>query len=180
MELDFAPVPAIQAVKAPAPAPASRILPSLTSTLPMPLSLAPKTLPAMTPDEALSRLKQPPTLPKPVAPLAPLAATASYPNRFTAADNLTYQIIILTVPEPQLNQNFEFSYTQDLEKNTITGKVSAILHSNPVDSVELKVPGPEGEEATIYHGILAAGIWKIQEYLSDFDLKQELKFLPMA
>ena len=105
-----------KAVKAPAPAPASRWLPSLTSTLPMPLSLAPKTLPAMTPDEALSRLKQPPTLPKPVAPLAPLAATANYPNRFTAADNLTYQIIILTVG-PQLNQNFEFSYTQDLEKD---------------------------------------------------------------
>jgi hypothetical protein len=115
-----------------------------------------------------------PLTPKPVTVLPQRSTTVSYPNSFTAADNLQYQIVMYTVPLPSVGQRL----TLNAGENQMEYTVSSIESVNPpIDSILITpVQVEENEEPQVSRGILVKGQWKI----SGLEDEHTVTFHPMA
>lgn len=138
--------------------------PPLTLTQPV-VAQPPLTLTQPTP-----MLPQPVT-PPPVTVLPSQPLTVTFPNMFVAADGLTYQIIMYTVPVPTVGQVVTLA-TGDA---TIEYTVSAIeKQTAPLDSILLAQTLPdtaeEGTQAPTSRAIVANGTWKIHGMQNDHTL----------
>lgn len=83
-----------------------------------------------------------------IIPQTRLESNAEFPNRFVAADGLNYQVIIYTVPLPQLNQIVNVTIGEEVITYTVVG----VKQGSYIDSINLS----DGLEAS-----LIAGKWKI-------------------
>lgn len=115
-----------------------------------------------------------PLSPKPTTILQQRPLSVDFPNLFTAADGLTYQIIIYTAPIPEIgqhviltigDQNTEFSVTS-IQKNTM-----------PIDDITITQIQIEGNEPpSPLRAIIMNGKWKIEgihdEHILTFRPKQ--------
>lgn len=137
--------------------------------------------PALTPQAAMARLTiaQPliptplssltnpifvpkPTSPgvaKPFTPLQPQPSTLNYPNLFRAADGLSYQVVIYTLPLPELNQRLTLS----VGGNNIEYIVTNIVKSSPpFDSIYITQSSVESDiEPAVSQAVVINGEWKI-------------------
>jgi hypothetical protein len=132
----------------PAPAPQPMITPFVPSPSPAPL---PTIAPIITPA---------PVTPAPTAVLPPQPATVAYPNLFTAADGLTYQIIIYTVPLPTVGQRMTLTINVDPETVVEYTVRSIEKQTPPFDTITI---GPvEGDAPEVSRAVLVNGVWKIE------------------
>lgn len=132
-------------------------------------SVLPQINPLITGNRPLSPSQRPLSPSRSIQPLAVLPTTVlqsvpqklNFPNLYTAADGLTYQIIIYTVPLPTVGQrillnvngsNFEYNVTQ-------------VKESAPFDEMIItQVSNPEIEQPTepqISQAVIINGQWKI-------------------
>lgn len=97
-----------------------------------------------------------PPVPKPMTPLQTQPAVLNFPNLFTAADGLSYQVVIYTVPCPKVGQDV----TLTVGENSDEYQVSSIHNSAPpFDS--FSIVKKNAVEPT-YQAVLMKGEWKIQ------------------
>lgn len=94
--------------------------------------------------------------PAPVAALPSQPTTLSYPNLFTAADGLTYQVIICTVPLPFVGQRVTM---EEAEKSTEYTVSSVDKASFPFDTITLVDTSEEQQSRAT--AILKNGVWKV-------------------
>ncbi|CAH6419974.1 Hypothetical protein HVR_LOCUS1031 [uncultured virus] len=147
-----------------------------TPTIPFPQVPLPGTLPtiqpivrgAVTPQLTLAvNVPKPlsPTIPKPFVPLPTQPTVVNHPNLFTAGDGLAYQVVMYTLPLPQVNQRVTLS----IGENNIEYRVSAMEKTSPpYDSILITrlpaedVPQVEdAEEQPTSKAILMNGEWKV-------------------
>lgn len=117
--------------------------------------LAPLVTPAaMDPAAALARLQQAPIVNRTVAAAVP--QQLSFPNRFTAGDNVEYQIVVLTLPVPKVGQKVKLQAGEEEIPLTVT---SIEKTDGPLDSIILTKDG--SEDTT--RGVVLSGVWKIDK-----------------
>jgi hypothetical protein len=131
------------------------------------LTTAQATTPFRVPSPRLAMPQQNILAPKPLSP-APVGLLpqqplgVSFPNTFTAADGLSYQIILYTAPIPTVGQFLTVSVGED----SFNYQVSAInSESYPIDDILITqvLPGtaePDTEPATS-RAIIMKGKWQI-------------------
>lgn len=113
------------------------------SNIPIPMVSTPVNLPR-------------PVIPTPVSLLPQKQTAINYPNLFTAADNLQYQIIMYTVPLPSIDQGVSVTFDED----TIEYVVSTIESTDsPFDSILISRIGVEEEE--ISRAVIVNGKWQV-------------------
>lgn len=144
--------------------------------------------PGMTPQAALARLAvaQPqqvvqPRVPSPrtqqVAPqpavVLPTQPTiVNFPNRFQAADGLTYQIVMYTVVVPEVGQKV---IMEDTANNQFTYIVSEKAGDQDIIISQVPEEVTEGTEPHVQRAMVIAGKWQIPDRLDD----THLTFLPI-
>ena len=118
-----------------------------------------------------------PLSPKPTTVLPPQPVTVGFPNVFTAADGLTYQIIIYTAPIPTIGQRVTLSmgdFNVDYNVTTIQGTTA------PIDDILLTQILPNdaepGTEAPVSRAIIMKGKWQIHGMQDE----HSLTFQPMV
>lgn len=115
-------------------------------------------------------------VPAPVtaAPATPTAVT--FPNIFMAADGLTYQIVMYTVPLPSLNQRCVVKVGEAEINYTV---VTITTPGAPVDSVfitqDLTPEAEAGTEPPMSRAVLSAGKWQIHGMQDE----HSVTFLPL-
>jgi len=82
---------------------------------------------------------------------APVAQPVHFANRFQAADELTYQIILYTVPLPHVGQKVTLSYGETTADYTVT----TVKDTAPVDEFWIT------KDEQISHVVLLSGKWQI-------------------
>lgn len=99
-----------------------------------------------------------PSLPSsPVAQLPSPAQQVGFPSRFKGADNKTYQILLYTVPLPELNQKAILTFDgQDASLEYTVTKIS----DGVVDSIEI-TPITEIETKEVSRAMVAGGKWQV-------------------
>jgi len=104
-----------------------------------------------------------PSIPRPFTMLQPQPVAINYPNLFTAADGLQYQIIVSTVPLPFTGQRV----TVQVADTVLDYRVSAVEKTSPpFDSITItEVLDPantaDQEPARISRAVLINGQWKV-------------------
>ena len=111
-----------------------------------------------------------PIIPNPVEIQPAQPAMVNYPNLFTAADGLQYQIILYTAPMPSLGQRV----TLALQESEFEYQVLQIESTNlPIDSI---IIGPVTEDnstadnSQLSRAIITKGEWKIHGFQQDHSL----------
>lgn len=173
------------------------IQPSQSTTSSYQPSMVPQTFmqPALSPQAAMSRLSlaQPPArinipqpavgtipdillppkpispgIPKPFVPLQQQPTQLSYPNLFTGGDGLTYQVLIYTVPYPQINQNATLSVGDSSVEYTVTDISKT---SSPYDSILITRTDTLGsEEPAVSQAVIVNGKWRINGMQADHNI----------
>lgn len=129
-------------------------VPTPQMTIPFPQVAMPQIQPVVTVPKPLS--------PKPTTVLPTQPVTIGFPNMFTAADGLTYQIIMYTAPVPTVGQRV----TITVGENTLNYTVSAIQKQTaPIDDILISQVLPEdaepGTEAPVSRAIIMNGKWQV-------------------
>ena len=93
----------------------------------------------------------PPIVPAPTGEISSAPQTVSFPNRFRAADNLVYQILLYTVPVPTLNQQVTLTVGAETARYVIT---------NVVDQDEIVLSNIDNE-SNVYTAFVVKGQWRI-------------------
>lgn len=103
-----------------------------------------------------------PLSPKPATVLPAQPLQVGFPNMFTAADGLTYQIIIYTTPVPSMGQRVTLTVGDTNLEYTVTGIQK---NTAPFDDILLTQVLPQdveqGTEAPVSRAIIMNGQWKI-------------------
>lgn len=139
--------------------------PTLTPQVPLPQATVPFPQVALPPIQPLATVPVPtpkPLSPKPTGVLPTQPLTLGFPNMFTAADGLTYQIIIYTAPVPTVGQRV----TLTVGENTLNYTVSAVQKQTaPFDDILITQVLPEdaepGTEAPVSRAIIMNGKWQV-------------------
>ena len=157
-----------------------------------------QTQPAMTPQAAMNRLAvtQPmgqtplpqvtlpfqqqtikPLTPQPMTILQPQPVTVGFPNMFTAADGLTYQIIMYTAPIPTIGQRVTLS----MGDFNVDYNITAIQKTTaPIDDILitqiLPVDTEPGTQAPVSRAIIMNGRWQVHCMQDD----HTITFQPMV
>lgn len=122
-------------------------------TIPFPQVALPQIQPVVTTPKPLS--------PKPTTILPTQPVTIGFPNMFTAADGLTYQIIIYTAPAPTVGQRVTLTFGD----NALNYIVREIQNQNaPIDDILISQVLPEieqGTEAPLSRAIIMNGKWQV-------------------
>lgn len=112
-----------------------------------------------------------PIVPHPVTVLPQQPAFVNYPNLFTAADGLQYQVILYTAPMPSVGQRVTLAIGGDQLEYSVSGIEST---TSPIDSIFLTaVPAddaPADEEPAVSRAIIMKGQWKIHCMQDDHTL----------
>lgn len=102
-----------------------------------------------------------PTGPRPVTALLAQPVTLNYPNLFTAADGMQYQVVIYTAVKPSLGQRVTLTVGDAILEYT----VSTVKNNAPFDDILvtqiLPTDAPAEQEAAQSRAILMNGEWKI-------------------
>lgn len=117
---------------------------------------------ALTPLPPLGSVVKSPTTIKPVTSLPTTATTLHYPNNFTAADGLNYQIVISTLVIPKVDQQVSVNFTNGEKRDGVITDVKDITSMFLVKFSDSRENDPE-----VFHAFVYAGQWKIMEYLMD-------------
>jgi hypothetical protein len=142
-------------------------LPQITPMIPTPQVLAPQ---IPTPQVAVTQMVKP-LSPKPVATQPAQPLTVAFPNFFTAADGLTYQIIIYTAPVPEVGQQVTLTVGDTNLEYTVTAiqKTAAPIDDILITQV-LPEGTPEGTEAQTSRAIIMNGKWQVHCMQDDHTL----------
>lgn len=123
----------------------------------------PKTPKTPTPKRSTSKLSiSKPSTPKTMLPMQP--TTVLYPNLFTGADNLEYQIIIYTVVCPTVGQKVTITIGENILEYQVTEIEKA---SAPFDSIKL---APQDDLTQEARAVIINGVWKIENMTDDHSL----------
>ena len=93
----------------------------------------------------------------------------SFPNYFTAADGLTYQIVMITVVVPTLNQRVTINSSDTTNEYT----VSFVKEQYPVDIVQIT----SNTDSTVLTLNIINGNWKVD---SNIDVEHTIVFHPSS
>jgi hypothetical protein len=107
-----------------------------------------------------------PTAPQPVTVLPTVQQTLNFPNMFTAADGLSYQIIVLTVPLPRIGQKVTLTVGDNAIDYAITDTNKDGL-VNDIILTRIISPPTEGEtapEPEMTQAVIINGRWQIFGY----------------
>ena len=100
-----------------------------------------------------------PVVPKPVTMLPAQATTVNYPNLFTAADGLQYQIVMYTVPLPSVGQRVTLTVGENVVEYVVSNIESV---TPPFDSILIApVNNEQDQEQQMSRAVLAKGKWQI-------------------
>ena len=107
--------------------------------------------------------------PEPVEVHQQQAAAVNYPNLFTAADGLQYQIVLYTTPAPSVGQNVSLIIGDNVSDHTVSVIESA---SYPIDSILLSSTQETDSdgEPIVSRAVIVSGEWKIQGMQDDHTL----------
>lgn len=99
---------------------------------------------------------------QPVAQLPGTATTVNYPNLFTAADGLTYQIMVITVPLPEAGQRVHLA----------VGDVQIPYHISEVEKAYSALMLKDGTDTELSRIVIIGDKWQI----CGFDDAHEILF----
>lgn len=112
-----------------------------------------------------------PLVPQPVAVIQQQPTVVNYPNLFTAADGLQYQIILYTAPIPSVGQRVTLTVGDNVLEYTVSGIEATTA---PIDSIFLTPSpaddAPVDEEPAVSRAIIMKGQWKIHCMQDDHTL----------
>jgi hypothetical protein len=148
--------------------------PMPTPTIPMPMQYPQVAIPM--PQISTPQLVPRPISPKPIIALPVQPLTIGFPNMFEAADGLTYQIIMYTVPVPRIGQRVTLTVGEAIFDYVVS---SIQKTTSPIDDILISQVLPDDtepdREPSISRAIIMNGQWKIH-CMQD---EHTLTFLPI-
>jgi hypothetical protein len=133
--------------------------PRQPTQIPVPLNYTQNTMDG---NDAFNRLKISKSSTEEKAPIKPysniqtIQSNVSFPNVFTAADGLTYQIIMTTTIVPSLNQKVSIV----VGESSTDYKVSYVKSTYPIDIFNIK---SEADDKELILNIIN-GVWKVASF----------------